>query len=435
MALRNHRSLRLSTVGGLLLSLAAAKTQALQPIDKFLEGARRSHFDNREAAATTRQRSAESEVASQRLYPTFSATGSYTRNQYEVAVAFPVDGTAQRIVIQPQDQLDGNLTLSLPLIDVAAWRRISAANAVTESSEANERATQQDVETQVMRSYYQLLGQEAVLEAARRTRAVADKNLKLIQDKLAGGTASELDVQRARAEIARAEGDIASADLAVVNARRALATATSIEPEPATEFLNDDLHEEAPLPSWLGGAAQNPRVAVAQSARRAAEKTADAAEAAWFPTLAASASERLTNATGFSGHSAVYLIQATLSWRFDASIPSNVRAQTAAAGVNAIRAERAARAVEDTIYQAWHQVRAAIEKSRAARVQVGASALAAELANDRYSVGAATQLEVVQAQQETFRAEVARIQADTELAYARAALRVSSGRFGERDKP
>jgi outer membrane protein TolC len=42
---------------------------------------------------------------------------------------------------------------------------------------------------------------------------------------------------------------------------------------------------------------------------------------------------------------------------------------------------------------------------------------------------------VLQAQQDAFRAEVARIQADTDLAYARAALRTNAGRFAERDKP
>jgi outer membrane protein TolC len=109
-----------------------------------------------------------------------------------------------------------------------------------------------------------------------------------------------------------------------------------------------------------------------------------------------------------------------------------VRAQNAAATASLVRAEYAERAAQDAIFQAWHQVHAAIEKSRAARVQIEANKLAAELARDRYTLGAATQLEVVQAQQEAFRAEVARIQADTDLAYARAALRASSGLFGER---
>ncbi|HEY2734562.1 MAG TPA: TolC family protein, partial [Polyangiales bacterium] len=303
------------------------------------------------------------------------------------------------------------------------------------ATRATEKATQLDVEGSVYRSYYQLVGQEAVLEAAKRSFEVLQKNLEQVQVKVDGGTASELDIQRARAEIARAQGDIASADLAVVTARRQLETASSVSPEPASAFIDDDLHDEQPLDTWLSGANATPRVVSADAAQRAATKNEAAAEAAWYPTLSASAQERVTNATSFTGHAAVYLVQATLAWKFDGTLSPTVRAQDAAAAVNAVRAERAQRVAQDNIYQAWHQVRAAIEKSRAARVQITASQLAAELARDRYSVGAATQLDVLQAQQDAFRAEVSRIQADTDLAYARAALRTSAGRFAERDKP
>jgi outer membrane protein TolC len=437
MALRKHRSSPLSLACVLFLSLIPAKVIALQPVDTFVRAARRANHSNREAEATKSQRMAEAQVAKGGLYPVFSAAGTYTRNQYEVALVLPAElgGTGDRLVIQPKDQLDGTLTLRIPVIDVAAWKRVSAAKASADVGSANQLATEQDVETQVYRSYYQLVGQEAVLEAAKRTLEVAHENLEQVQNQLTLGAASELDIQRARAEIARAEGDVASANFAVVTARRQLATATSIEPEPATQFLDDDLHEEKPLESWLASAGATPGVALASASRRAADASASAAKAAWYPTLSANAQERFTNATSFSGHGAVYLLQATLAWQFDATLSPSVRAQNAAAYAGLIRAEYAERAAQDSIFQAWHQVRAAIEKSRAARVQITASRTAAELAHDRYSLGVATQLEVVQAQQDAFRAEVARIQADTDLAYARAALRASSGQFGERGKP
>lgn len=427
----------------LALSLAAqpAHVLALQPLDTFVRAARHANHSNREAAVTSTQREAEAQVAKAGIYPVFTAAGSYTRNQYEVALVLPEELTmgmadsSGRLVIQPKNQFDGTLMLKIPVIDIGAWRRISAAKANQQASMASELATEQDVETQVYRGYYQLLGQEAVLEAARTTLEVANKNLQQVQDQLQLGTASELDIQRARAEIARAEGDVATANLAVVTARRQLATATSIEPEPATEFIEDDLHEETPIESWLAAAPQTPQVALATASRRAADASTAAAEAAWYPTLSANAQERFTNATSFSGHSAVYLLQATLAWQFDGTLSPSVRAQKAAANASLIRAEYAERAAQDAIFQAWHQVRASIEKSRAARAQITAAKTAADLARDRYSLGAATQLEVVQAQQEAFRAEVARIQADTDLAYARAALRASSGQFGERGKP
>ena len=419
-----------------------SRASALQPVTTFLRAAKQHNHDTREVAATDLQRQAEVDVARGRLYPVFSASGSYTRNQYEVAIALPTSmgmdmaaAEPTRVVIQPQNQLDGNLSLSLPLFDLAAIQRLGAAEAGAEASAISRRATDLDVENQVFRAYYQLLGQEAVLTAAKSARELAQANLSLGQYKLPGCTASELDVQRGRAEIARAEGDIANAELAVVSARRQLSTLSAVEPEPASAFLEDDLHEEAPLPGWLTRSDSTPRVQLAAATRRAADKSQQAAEAAWYPTLSASAQERFTNATGFSGHNAVYLLAATLAWRLDATVPANVRAQNAALAANAVRHEKAARAAQDAIYQAWHQVRASIEKSRAARAQIAASRMAAELARDRYGVGAATQLDVIRAQEDAFRAEVTRIQADTDLAYARAALRASAGQLHEGNSP
>lgn len=426
------------------------RASALQPVSAFLRGAKQHNHDNRESAFTDAQRQAEVDVARGRLYPAFSASGSYTRNQYEVALALPANFAptaaanmgnamemmaAERLVIQPRNQFDANLTLSVPLFDLSSIERLGAAAASAEASAISRRATELDVENQVLRAYYQLLGQEAVLISAKSAREVSQATLALVQDKLASGTASELDVQRGRAEIARADGDVASAELAVVTARRQLSTLAFVEPEPATAFVDDDLHDEAALASWLQKSGATPRAQLAAATRRAADKSEQAAEAAWLPTLSANAQERFTNATSFSGHAAVYLIQATLAWRIDATVPASVRAQNAALQASAVREEKAQRAAEDAIYNAWHQVRVSIEKARAARAQIAAARLAAELARDRYGVGAATQLDVLRAQEDAFRADVTRIQADTDLAYARAALRVSAGLLQEGKEP
>ena len=55
------------------------------------------------------------------------------------------------------------------------------------------------------------------------------------------------------------------------------------------------------------------------------------------------------------------------------------------------------------------RVEAGIVKSKAARAQSEASAHAAELAADRYSAGAATQLDVTQAQRDAFLAEASAV--------------------------
>ena len=71
-------------------------------------------------------------------------------------------------------------------------------------------------------------------------------------------------------------------------------------------------------------------------------------------------------------------------------------------------------------------MRASIDRARAARAQLAAATSAADLTRDRFGGGMQTELEVLQSQQDAFRADVARIEADADLAYARAALRLDS---------
>jgi outer membrane protein TolC len=77
-----------------------------------------------------------------------------------------------------------------------------------------------------------------------------------------------------------------------------------------------------------------------------------------------------------------------------------------------------------------------LAKSRAARSESKAAARAVDRARDRYANGAGTQIELVQAERDAFAAEVARIQADADLSYARAALKLAAARpLGSEKRP
>jgi outer membrane protein TolC len=409
--------------------LTSAGAHALQPLGVFVAGAANNPA-SREARATLEQRGAEASTATGHLLPQLSASATYTRNEYEVALDLPVmmGAPAQRLIVQPLNQYDGNIALSVPIIDIGAWEKRSAAQASLEAQRENQKQTAFDNERQVTQAYFQLVANAALFESATRGLGVARENAETVANREHSGTASELDVQRALADVARAEQDLASAALGVTTNSRSLATLSGIEPEPSAAFPEDDLHEEAPLASWLRDSASTPTVTSAVAARRSAEKSADAARSAWLPTVTGTATERFTNATAFSGHSQYYLLQASASWKLDATLSPGVRAQNAAAAAAVAREDGAKRRADDAIFQAWSQISTDIAKARAARAQVSAATLAEGLARDRYLAGVATQLDVLQAQSDLFKAEVARIQADTDLAYARASLRLYAGR-------
>ncbi|MES1187239.1 MAG: TolC family protein [Myxococcales bacterium] len=415
-------------ISGLLASLVllgAGHAGATQPLESFLERAKTQSFDAREAIATERQRISEADAAVGKLTPSFTARGVYTRNQYEAAVQLP--GTATKLVITPLNQLDAFLQLDVPIVDLASYHRYKAASALAESATEQKGATTIDVARSVARSYYQYLGADALVQSARESVKAAQANQKNVDDRRAAGAATDLDHERAAASVARAEQDLADAELSQALAGRALETLSGLSPDPAQPAPEDDLHGEGELRNWLSLAATTPGQRVAQKLGEAAEQNRKAANRALFPTLAGSAQERITNATGFSGRTSAYTLQLILAWRLDYGTIASSDAQSAALEVQRVRVERTRRASEDAAFEAFRRVEAGVAKSRSARAQASAAARAATLSADRYSAGVATQLDVTQAQRDAFLAAAAKIQADADLAFARAALRLASG--------
>ena len=322
------------------------------------------------------------------------------------------------------------MTLTVPLINIANWDRRAAAEATFVGARADEVNTALTVEKNVVRDYYTLLGDEAVLLSAMQNLEIAQHHVSLARDRKEGGTGSELDVQRALADQAKASQSVTAAQLAVTNTRHDLYSLSGLAAEPATGFPEDDLHEEKSLAAWTGNTSAVPSVQSAEATRVREEEGAKAANTAWLPTLNATAEEKFTNATAFiGGHTNIYLLQLVASWKLDATIRPQIRAQNAAAAAARANADQARQAAEDAVFRDWQQIRADIESAQSSRAQVVATKLAASLAEDRYENGVATQLDVLQARQDAFAADVARIQADANLAYARLALRLDAGQF------
>jgi outer membrane protein len=414
----------LSSVVAATATLSGA-AQATQPLESFLERSKSAAFDAREATATVRQRSAEADASLGKLTPVFSARGVYTRNQYEAAVTLP--GSTERLVITPYNQLDAFLQLDVPIIDLASYHRYKASRALSDSTVQQKDATTIDVSRSVARSYYQFLGAASLVASARESIKAAEANLKNVDDRRAAGAATDLDHERAAASLSRAEQDLADAELSAALAGRSLETLSGLSPEPAQPFPEDDLHPEGSLNGWLSLAGSTPAQRAQQKLAESADQNRKAASRALLPTLAASAQERFTNATGFTGRTSAYTLQLVLSWRLDYGTYASAEAQSAALEVQRVRVERSKRASEDAAFEAFRRVETGVAKSRAARSQSTAANRAASLSEDRYKAGVATQLDVTQAQRDAFLASAAKIQADADLAFARASLRLAAG--------
>lgn len=412
----------------------AAPASALQPIGTFLERADAQNPDNREALATIAQRNAEAQAAFRRLLPAFTARGTYTHNQYEASFPSPTGGAP--ITLVPGNQLDAVFQLDVPIFDPAGYGRYRSQSAQASAAQASQTLTRLGVQQQIVNSYNQIIGAEALVASSKRSVEAAQRNVAVVRDRRTAGLVSDFDVQRATANVERARQDLADAELTESLSRRNLETLTGITPLPSESTREDDLHEEAPLATWLsapGSSLPSGRAAAAQT--RAAEVSRSAAKLALLPSVSASAQERISNAASFGGQNAYYTLTANVTWRFDLSLLSSISAQDAAVNAARAREDKISRSAEDAVFDAWQRVHAGIAKSRAARAQAAAAAQAAKLAEDRYASGAATQLEVIEAQRDAFTAETLRVMADAGLGASRLLLRINAGRPAAETSP
>jgi len=240
-----------------LLVLYSLPSLALQPVEAFVVGARQRNPDELEARANLSQQQAQADSTLGRVLPGVTARGSYTRNQYGSQIDIAQPGQPpQAVTLVPRDQWDGTATLNVPLIDLAGFRRVSAAKTSAQASAHQLESTRLQVEGQVVQGYYQLVANIALVAASRSALDVSREGLRLAQARYQAGTAAALEVDRARADVEQQFQQLAAAELQVALAARALESASSVTPDlSATVPLSDDLRPEPELGTFETGLA------------------------------------------------------------------------------------------------------------------------------------------------------------------------------------
>jgi outer membrane protein TolC len=412
------------------LFFVASPAWALQPLDAFLKEARTKSPDLLEARANRAQQEGQANVNLGRVLPSLSARGIYTRNQLRVAPSFPLGpgGSNVTVTLLPLNGWDGYGTVTVPLIDLAGFTRASAASIGVDAASKQEEAMLLQVQATVAQTYYQLVASLALVDASKRALEVSKASLDLTRERLSAGTAAPFDTDRAEAEVERQVQQLATAELQVALSTRSLESLTGMPPDLSTSpILTDDLHTEVALEEFQKPDVDLPQIAAATRTRESMERQATAAKLALVPALVGNITEHMTNAPGLTGKGRLWAAQLVLTWNADLTTFGNIQVANAGAVAAQARETRTRLQVRDAIHRAWSTVQTSIARSRSARAQARVSQEAASLAKDRYSVGAATQLDLLQAQREAFGAEATRIQADADLVNARAQLRLAAG--------
>ena len=415
-----------------ILSLAAAlllgsRAVALQPLEDFIRAAREQNPDAQRARANLAEATAAAEVALGKQLPGVAIRATYDRNQHDVSLSLPTEPPIA-LHIQPNDQWTGVGTLNVPLVDLAGFRRISAAKTNAESTSHALAATRLAVEGQTVQDYYQLLANFALVATAENYVKVSRDNLAVTETRRRAGAATGLEVDRARADVEQQVQQLAAAELQVALVARDLLSTSSLEPDLSSAAeLTDDLHSEAELSAFESVLEGVPSVAAARSATMAAQQRAEAQDLALLPTLGARFTESVTSAPGFQPTHWFWQAGVTASWAFDLTYIANIRVERAAAEAARAQETRTRLDAGDAIHRYWETVASDIAQSRSARVGRDAAAHALDQAQVQYKAGAIQQLDLLQAQRDAFQADVTRIRTDANLLNARAQLRLSAG--------
>ncbi|HVR02141.1 MAG TPA: TolC family protein [Polyangia bacterium] len=382
------------------------------------------------------------------LLPTIAAQGKYTRNYAQVQLGFPIPvldamghpvldpttGTPEtmvkKLLLQPSNQWDGVISATTPLVAPAAWAALKAVNASVDSAEANFQAQEAQLLVQAAEAFLAAAGTDELVEARRSSLIVARATLKDAETRLAAGSVTKVDVDRAQLAVVRAEQQEREALTARDRGYRGLATLLQM----SKPFKVNTSFPTAPMPDSndVGTALHlRPEFRALEQTVRSAEQDSEARAWLWAPTLSAFGNARKFNYDNFHFDRYSWAVGAQLDWLlFDGGARDAARHQ-ANARAAAAREQAAVFAdnVRDDLANSSGDLRTKQQGVEAAQRAVALANESLDLIRTQYSAGTATQLDLLQAQDAVIGANIALVQAHFDVASADLALRYAAGTF------
>jgi len=375
---------------------------------------------------------AEGLLAQARSAMLLQATGNVTNTTLNQGVSF------QGTTVTPQSQITASLTVDQPIVAAAAWARRAQAKDNVQIAELTAVETRRQVALATADAYLSILAQLRVLEGDNRARDNARAHFDLATQLEQQGTGSRLNALRAQQQLSTFERQLESASLAVYQAREALGVlivangpvdavdepAFALPPDAAAlGSTNTDL-----MPVLLQS---RPDLRLFSSQRQAAERVLNDSSKDRWPSIDAIFVPQTVRPSGFftQPNSWRLLLQANIPV-FDSGQRSSFRTQRQAA-LNIAQAN-----LTGAMTEASSQVRAAREAVASSERSLTSAQAAADqgqqvvnIVNVSFRAGAATNIEVIDAERSARDADTAVAAAEDTLRRSRLDLLLALGRF------
>ncbi|WP_242360111.1 MULTISPECIES: TolC family protein [Anaeromyxobacter] len=392
-----------------------------------------------QARARADEASGVARQAAAPLLPTLSAGATYTRNSDDAIVSLgallplqPGQKPPAPIAIQPLEQLVVSGAARVPILVPNAWFELSAARSGARAAALSADAARSDVRAGFAQAAHAAIAAEEAVTASEHAAASAAELARSADRRVTAGTAAPLDALRARTEQVRRESDLVRARAELERARLALGILLGRETPVRIEVPASPADASTEERDGLVAAALAGRPELAS--RRARVDAADAqVRGAWArlaPQLSAGASIFRSDVAYPTGEKDGWRATVDLSWPlYDGGLRYGKRREAEAQRAGAEAAAEAERlGVVQQVEDAHRDLGVAVERLRLAGTQRGLAADAAASARRSYEAGVASSLDVIDANDREYAADIQLADARARAAQARIALDRAAGR-------
>jgi outer membrane protein TolC len=349
-------------------------------------------------------------------------TGSITTTTLNTGVDF------QGSVVTPQNQVTASLTADMPIVAAAAWARRTQAEDVKSVSQLALADTRRQIAFAAADAYLTIIASRRVVESTTRSRDVAKVHFDYATELEQKGSGSRLNALRAQQQYSIDDGLVEVARLSLYRAQEALGVLVVADgPVDAVDEPTFDLPPDTTGP--LTAFRTDLKLFAGQE--QAADRIFRDSSKDWWPTLDAIFQPSTTYPSQFflPGNSWRLLLQANVpifdsgqraGTKLERQADVQERRATLAGGVT--RANSEVRAAREAI--------ASHERSLAsARASADQAQQVVQITNVSFRAGAATNIEVIDAERTARDADFLVTQAEDNLRRARLDLLTALGRF------
>ncbi len=375
----------------------------------------------------------ETEADVPTAFDTVSWEGTSNGDPITITTLEPTAFESRTIQLEDDESTSKNLSIdaSMSLLNVSNWFELAAAGAAKAREHLNVIASEQDMVLSVKASYYLYLAAVERIETDEEAVKRSEEQLKLIESKYELGSASRSDVLKQRVRLGNDRLALLEGANLVTTTRADLAYTIGIDPRSNTEFSTEYVIRD--FDGTLDNAIEfslehNPSLLSARKDVDVARHSVKARWADYLPTLGGFASYSIFDGTrgdtltyDFSSRSRTYGI--SLNWNiFDGFFRERnlVAAKVSRNIAEADAAERQNLTIA-RVQSAYLEIQRLVEQRQVARENVAAAQEDLNITQEKYNLGAATILDLLDAQVSIKEAQVALIRAefDYNLAVAR----------------